>query len=58
MLSTLPIGKLLVYPDTGLQTLTKLRGVYKSHYTAPDVPVDKVTHLVYAFADLDVDGQM
>ncbi|KFA71325.1 hypothetical protein S40288_09409 [Stachybotrys chartarum IBT 40288] len=33
-------------------------GVYRSHYTAPDVPVDKVTHLVYAFADLDVDGQI
>ncbi|GJC80081.1 endochitinase 42 [Colletotrichum liriopes] len=35
-----------------------LRGVYGANYQPADIPADKVTHLLYSFADIAADGEV
>lgn len=34
------------------------RGIYGANNQPQDVPVDKITHMLYAFADIKEDGSV
>ncbi|EFQ26430.1 glycosyl hydrolase family 18 [Colletotrichum graminicola M1.001] len=36
----------------------RARGVYGANYQPADIPADKVTHLLYSFADIAADGEV
>jgi chitinase len=45
--------------DTGSAALiTHLRGIYGADTQPQELPADKITHVLYAFADIAPDGEV
>ncbi|OBR15416.1 Chitinase 1 [Colletotrichum higginsianum IMI 349063] len=44
-------------PSSGYRNVL-LRGIYGANYQPADIPADKVTHLLYSFADIAADGEV
>jgi chitinase len=40
-----------------LQT-DRFRGIYGANYQPQQLPADKITHILYAFADIASDGEV
>ncbi len=56
--STSPIGSFSPAPVLDLWCLIVCRGIYGANFQPQQLPGDKVTRILYAFADIGSDGEV